>query len=216
MFLAVAADHVYRDTAEAAWYQASVVSLNYTWNLKPALGSPGLGNSAREDLDMFLPSAAGLFDAASPASPVPLRKNLIDTPHPATTYAAARDALRTALKAAPLSTTNPPRWGDIASMETMAACGRPLANNDGDNLQILDTCAQLATSAYIDYLESGSDAWYQAARAVFNFSWNHPFNNVGWYTDMLATPAVRFTLRDRLRNIFVGLGEFREYAGQAP
>jgi hypothetical protein len=218
-YLAVAASNVYRDTADEAWYQATVASVNYLWNIEPSVRSPGIGNPAYELLRRFLKDEApGPFSAARPTSPVPVRRSLIDIPHPATTLRTAQRGVLAALKASPPSASAAAMNADAALVKRyLEGCARPPTygvDGESNNLAILDNCLRLAGSSYANYLDSGSNAWYAAARAAFNYTWNLSLNRADWWSAFFEAPVVREWLRDRLRTTVEYF--LPKYIGQAP
>ena len=220
LFLVVATYHVYLDTRDETWYQAALSALNYTWNarfttttkayrglLAPALAA-GSG-TVEQFVQGAVRSIAGQLLAPSVlGGPVPDRKPLVDVSHPKTTIASVA-----ARVSAALTDTPPPNRGAISA--SLRACRTKVREYDRDAGDTASSgCVNLAANAYIVYLQTGSEAWYRAAKAAADYQWTHQYLTPNWGNAFLEPETLRYDLRERLR--YALIDQVPGYIGQAP
>ncbi len=155
LFLALGAYHVYVDTGDDAWFEASLSAINYIWSTEYQGG-------LMMDLPTWRSIISGAFAVpyARPTNAIPIRRSLVDAPHPAVTYAALSSAAKAASPAVP----------GLASDVT--ECGRLKA--DRSNIDdVAQACIGAALEAYKAYLTTGDAAAWKAAISAANYVYNH-------------------------------------------
>lgn len=210
LILAGAANNIYRDTGDKTWYTAASAAVSYLWNIKPRKDEDQ--DNAKTVLGNMKGGgeAAMLLGAARPTDPVPVRKSVIDIPHRKTSWSAVLSSVNAAIKAEPPVVSKDGAFTPSGLKADIKACPKRITNFE-NLMSITGACLRIATYAYLNYLVTGSETWYAAARAAVGYNWTHDYNSGYALADL---PEMRF--RQREMPYFTLLTDYPEFLGQAP